>query len=441
MKSLGLWANGTFLGTWTRRPHQADTLQYDVEWVSSKDSWPLSLTLPFASGTLLHQGATVRNYFENLLPDSLEIRSRLGRRYGVSATEGFDLLAEAGRDCAGALQILPPGVRPAPREAINAIPLTEAEVANVLRAACASTPEYDGRSEHDCRIALAGAQEKTALLHFNGRWHIPLGSTPTTHIFKLPMGLVGNMRADMSSSVENEWLCSLIFEAFGLSVAKCWPMQFEDMKALVVERFDRRWSTDAADQLIRVPQEDLCQATGLPPDKKYENDGGPGMDRIMSLLDGSLNPQANKLTFFQSQVLFWLLCATDGHAKNFSIHLHPTGVYELTPMYDILSAYPLLGHGPNKISPFRARMAMGIRSKNTHWKMRDILRRHWLSFGERHGVVASEGHGTASVVDDLIDRTPAVVRRVRAMLPSDFPSALAESIFSGLQAAADRLSK
>ncbi len=438
-KSLGLWANGTFLGTWTRRPHQADTLQYDVEWASSKDSWPLSLTLPFASGTLTHQGAAVSNYFENLLPDSSEIRSRIGRTYGVSATDGFDLLAEAGRDCAGALQILPLGVQPAQGEAIDAIPLTDAEVANVLRAASTSVFEHEDRPDHDSRIALAGAQEKTALLQHKGRWHVPLGSTPTTHIFKLPMGLVGNMRADMSSSVENEWLCSLIFDAFGLPVAKCWPAKFEDVKALVVERFDRRWSADQAGQLTRLPQEDLCQAMGMPPDQKYESDGGPGMDRIMSLLDGSLNSQVDKLTFFRTQVLFWMLCATDGHAKNFSIHLHPSGAFELAPLYDILSAYPLLGHGPNKISPFRARLAMGVRSKNTHWKIRDVMRRHWVSFGERYGIAATDGHGGASVVDDLIARTPGVILSTRQMLPTDFPHELAESIFKGLQAAADRL--
>jgi serine/threonine-protein kinase HipA len=339
------------------------------------------------------------------------------------------------------LQILPLGERPEREKAMNANPLTDAEVANVLRASSMSAFVNDGRFDHDCRITLAGAQEKTALLHRNGQWHVPLGATPTTHIFKLPMGLVGNMRADMSSSVENEWLCSLIFEAFDVPVAKCWPAKFEDVKALVVERFDRRWSSDQACQLTRLPQEDLCQATGMPPDQKYESDGGPGMDRIMSLLEGSLNSQADKLTFFRAQVLFWMLCATDGHAKNFSIRLRPTGTYELTPMYDILSAYPLLGHGPNKISPFRAKLAMGIRSKNTHWKVRDILRRHWVSFGERYTVSTIDGHAPIWIVDDLIARTPGVVLRVRAMLPKDFPHGLAENIFKGLLTAATRLSQ
>lgn len=440
-KSLGLWANGTFLGTWTRRPSGADTLQYDQAWVSSKDAWPLSKSLPFAFGTLLHEGASVSNYFENLLPDSSEIRSRMGRKYGVSETDGFDLLAQAGRDCAGALQILPLSAQRAREQGVHAKPLTDAEVANVLRASSVSAFMNDRRGDNDCRIALAGAQEKTALLHHNGQWHVPLGSTPTTHIFKLPMGLVGNMRADMSSSVENEWLCSLIFEAFGMPVAKCWPAKFEDVKALVVERFDRRWSAEQGGRLLRLPQEDLCQATGTHPDQKYESDGGPGMDRIMSLLDGSLNSQADKLTFFRAQVLFWMLCATDGHAKNFSIRLYPAGAFELAPLYDILSAYPLLGQGPNKISPFRARLAMGVRSKNTHWKVRDVMRRHWVSFGERHAMRNIDGHEASWIVDDLSARAPSVVLRVRSMLPTDFPHELAENIFEGLLTAANRLSQ
>jgi len=142
----------------------------------------------------------------------------------------------------------------------------------------------------DLRISIAGAQEKTALLHHNGEWYLPRGSTPTTHIFKLPLGLIGGMKLDLRDSIENEWLCALILRAFGLPVAACQPRQFEDVKALVVERFDRAWWTSPAGdiRLIRLPQEDMCQATGTPPSLKYEADGGPGMDRIMV----SVNPAA-----------------------------------------------------------------------------------------------------------------------------------------------------
>ena len=117
----------------------------------------------------------------------------------------------------------------------------------------------------------------------------------------------------------------------------------------------------------------------------------------------------------------------------------PAGAYAPTPLYDVLSAYPLLGEGPGRLSPFKARMAMAVRSGNAHWKMREILRRHWLDLGERHGIVTPAGDGPAGVIDDLVARTPAVVEAVRGGLPPDYPPALADSVLDGLSRAAEKL--
>ena len=440
-RSLGLWMNGAFVGTWSLAPHAPDTLQYDLAWTRSEQGRALSLSLPFTPGNAPHRGDKVRAYFENLLPDSQDIRERIARRYQSGTVDAFDLLTEIGRDCVGALEILPDGQASAGFAPLQAEPLSEAQVAEVLRGT--TTPHTLGlaANDDDFRISIAGAQEKTALLHHGGQWCLPRGSTPTTHILKLPLGLIGGMKIDMRDSVENEWLCSLILREFGLPVAACEPMQFEEVKALVVERFDRAWwDSPAGDRrLVRLPQEDLCQATGTPPDAKYEADGGPGMDRILDVLEGSMTREQDRRTFFQAQVLFWMLCATDGHAKNFSLHQRPGGRYQLTPLYDVLSAYPVLGEGPGKISPFKARMAMAVRSKNAHWKMRDILRRHWLSLGARHGIVTEDGRQVQFILDDLIARTPGVVTRVRTKLPADFPEQVADSILGGLRDAAYRL--
>jgi serine/threonine-protein kinase HipA len=138
-------------------------------------------------------------------------------------------------------------------------------------------------------------------------------------------------------------------------------------------------------------------------------------------------------------VLFWMLCATDGHAKNFSLFIRPGGRYQLTPLYDVLSAYPVLGEGPSKISPHKAKLAMAVRTKNAHWKMKDILRRHWLELGTRHGVVTADGRPAQAVVDDLVARTPEALALVRAQLPHGFPSDVADSILEGVQGAAARL--
>lgn len=443
-QSLSLWMNGSMVGSWSTRPRLGDILQYADSWVASDQGRPLSLSLPFTPGNQPHRGEAVRAYFENLLPDSRQIRERVARRFQARATDAFTLLAEVGRDCVGALQVLPDTASPEDARALNATPLSEGEVAQVLRNTL-STPPLAGAdaTDDDLRISIAGAQEKTALLWWDGRWCMPHGATPTSHIFKMPLGRVGNLRVDLSESVENEWLCLEILRAYGLPVARTQPLMFEDMKVLAVERFDRRWSRQPEGKrwLLRLPQEDMCQATGTPPHLKYEADGGPGMNAIMRLLSTSMNPDRDRRLFFQAQALFWMLAATDGHAKNFSIFLRPGGAYELTPLYDVLSAYPVMGVGANKLSPFKARMAMAVRTKNPHWKMQDIQRRHWLALGAEYGVVTADGREAKFVIDDLATRTPEVVRTVRGLLPAGFPESLADSILGGLQSAADRLAR
>ena len=435
--------NGEFVGTWSIHSHAAEKLQYADAWVASPQGRPLSLSLPFTPGNKPHRGDAVRTYFENLLPDSKDIRERVARRFQAGSTDAFALLAEIGRDCAGALQVLPDAAPPDGVDEVRATPLDDAEVAQVLRntLAPAAVGGRDATDDEDFRVSIAGAQEKTALLRYDDRWCLPHGATPSTHIFKLPLGLVGNLQFDMRDSVENEWLCSEILHAYGLPVARTKALQFEDMKVLAVERFDRRWWTapDGKRWLIRLPQEDMCQATGTPPHLKYEADGGPGVRAIMKLLATSTDPDGDRRKFFQAQVLFCMLRATDGHAKNFSLFLNAGGSYRLTPLYDVLSAYPVIGTRANQLSPFKARMAMAVRSKNSHWVMRDILRRHWLTMGAEHGVVAPDGRGAEAVVDDLVARTPGVVKTVRALLPAGFPMYVADAILDGLQQAADKL--
>ena len=143
--------------------------------------------------------------------------------------------------------------------------------------------------------------------------------------------------------------------------------------------------------------------------------------------------------FFQAQVLFWMLCATDGHAKNFSLFIRTGGRFQLTPLYDVLSAYPVLGEGPSKISPHKVKLAMAVRTCNAHWRMKDIHRRHWLELGTRHGVVSAEGQPAQAVIDDLVARTPEVLAQVRTLLPPGFPAEVADRIFTGVEQAAARL--
>jgi serine/threonine-protein kinase HipA len=434
MRRLVLWMNGERVGTWSVLQGK-DQLEYEDSWLQSPQARPLSLTLPFTPGNQPHRGELVGSWFDNLLPDSLRLRERIAARFKTRGKSAFDLLAEVGRDSVGAIRLLPEGLEVEDVKNIQAQSMSDAEIAQLLRNTTSMQPwQDDGQHLDDFRISLAGAQEKMALLKINGHWMRPLGPTPTTHILKLPLGLVGNMQMDMATSVENEWLCAQVIKAYGLPVADCAMAQFEDIKVLVVERFDRRWSADHS-WLIRLPQEDMCQAMGYPGHMKYESDGGPGIDKILNFLNGSTHAEQDKLNFLKAQFLFWLLCASDGHAKNFSIQLQAGGRYALAPLYDVLSVYPVLGEGTNLVSPHKVRMAMAVRGKSPHWKMREIQSRHWHALARRHGMAST---GPDSPFEQVIEQTPAVIETVKSLLPADFPAQVSESILNGLAGAAKR---
>ncbi len=434
LNELNIWMNKEFVGTWSKKAGREELL-YDSQWITSELGRPLSLSLPFVPGNQPHRGDAVQYYFDNLLPDSRDIRERLATKFNANSASPFDLLVELGKDCVGAIQLLRPGETPQGVDEINGIPLTEAGVANVLRKTVSSNPLGHGNEDGDLRISLAGAQEKTALLWHDGQWSIPQGATPTTHIFKLPLGLVGDMKADMHESVENEWLCSKIVEAFGLPVAYCDIAQFEDQKVLVVERFDRQMSLDNT-WIKRLPQEDMCQAKGISPLIKYQADGGPSIADCMRVLDGSAEAANDKTIFFMAQIIFWLLYATDGHAKNFSIRHHSKDEYELTPLYDILSALPIIGRKSDQIAQQKAKLAMAIRGSKNYYLIDLIQRRHFINQATQVGISASEAD---AIITQITDSIEPVVKAVNAILPDQFPKEMADKIFEGMLKQAQKL--
>jgi serine/threonine-protein kinase HipA len=432
---LDLWMNGLPVGYW-ETIHGGERLMYRDDWIDDPQGRPLSLSLPFTPGNQPHRGEVVADYFDNLLPDSEPIRRRIATRYKTGGTAPFQLLATLGRDCVGAIQMLPPGEEPLDLESIRGRALSEGEIAGLLRDTTSAPHLGQHEPLDDLRLSIAGAQEKTALLWHDRQWLLPEGSTPTTHIFKLPLGLVGNMRADMRTSVENEWLCSKIVAAYGLPIAGCEIDRFEDQKVLVVERFDRRMSGDAA-WIVRLPQEDMCQATGTPALHKYQADGGPGIEAIMEVLSGSGRAAVDRRNFFKTQMIFWLLAATDGHAKNFSIFHLPSNRYEATPLYDVLSAHPIIGTGRNQFAAQRVKLAMAVRSRNVHYLINNIQRLHWIAQGQRVGFSAAD---VEEMIGELTARTAGVIDEVAAMLPHDFPKDVAEAVFTGMRRLNGRLS-
>jgi serine/threonine-protein kinase HipA len=427
VKSLNLWMNGLRVGTWDTT-RDGERLTYVQSWIDDEQGRPLSLSLPFTAGNQPYRGKVVSDYFDNLLPDSRQIRERIARRYKTDGASPFELLEMLGRDCVGAVQMLPPEETPVDLKSIQARSMSEAWIARLLREV--TSPPLLGQQESidDLRLSIAGAQEKTALLSHGGQWLLPERSTPTTHIFKLPLGLVGNMQADMRTSVENEWLCSKIVNAYGLPIASCEICTFEDQKVLVVERFDRKLSSDS-NWILRLPQEDMCQATGTPPGSKYESDGGPGIQSIMEILAGSERAEVDRRNFFMTQIVFWLLAATDGHAKNFSIAHRPANQYQSTPLYDVLSAHPIIGTGRNKFSAHRVTLAMAVRGKNVHYLIKEIQRRHWIAQAQRVGLTPADAD---DMITTLTHRTETVVKQVAAQLPNGFPDDVSGAIFEGM---------
>lgn len=432
---LAAWMNGEKVGNWSVGAQGQHEFSYEQAWIDAADARPISLSMPLQPPDVPYRGSLVESFFENLLPDSADIRRRIQTRFSAASTSAFDLLVEIGRDCAGAMQLLASDQPSENVRQIDAKPLDEDGVAEFLRSATSSTSF--GHFEDDAfRISIAGAQEKSALLWYREQWHRPSGATPTTHIFKLPLGRVGNMQADLSTSVENEWICLQIVREFGLAAANCQIADFADQHVLVVERFDRQLSNDKQ-WWVRLPQEDMCQATGTPPAMRYESDGGPGILDICSLLLGSRNAVADRRAFFKAQVLYWMLCATDGHAKNFSVFIEPFGRFSLTPIYDVISAYPILGGKKNQLAPQKAKMAMAVRGKNRHYNWSEIEPRHWISTAALVGLEAT----VKQDILELAEQAPNVVKKVSALLPNGFPEHVSGPIFEGLFRSAERLTE
>jgi len=428
IKALNIWMNGELVGRWSNFSKGIHEFRYYDSWLESVNTRPLSLSLPLVSENVSYKGAVVENYFDNLLPDSVEIRRRIQNRFSANSTEPFDLLAQIGRDCVGAVQLLPVGALPEEIVTINSKPLDEEEVSRIIKSVTASPFPGIRENEH-FRISVAGAQEKTAFLLNNGKWSIPLGSTPTTHIFKLPLGKI--MGADLSTSIENEWLCSKITKAFGIESAESEIGVFKDQKVLIVKRFDRAFSADNR-WILRLPVEDMCQVTATSPFQKYETDGGPGIEAIMKILLGSKNSSKDRHTFFKTQILFWMLAAPDGHAKNFSIFLEKQGGYRLAPIYDVISVYPVMGKRSFEIAPEKLRMAMAVTGKNRHYDWMKINKRHWQATASRCGVLNS----IEEIITELVEKTPCVIDEVSKILPDNFPKTVSDKIFEGLEKAA-----
>lgn len=430
-RSLDILMNGELVATWTYAPREGHSFAYVSSWLEKPIARSVSLSLPISQGTRPFTGQIVESFFNNLLPDSPNIRKRLALKFGAESDDAFQLLEKIGRDCAGAIQLLPHGVTTPDVNKVEAEPLSEKLIERILDDTV-SKQRLGIAEEDELRISIAGAQEKTALLWHEGQWCMPRGATPTSHILKLPLGEVGGMRADFSTSVENEWLCGKILDAYGIPVAGSRIERFGRHKVLIVERFDRRLSDG---RWLRLPQEDFCQVLGLPPEMKYENQGGPGMASILDRLRGSVNAELDRKNFLMAQLIFWMLAAPDGHAKNFSIFIGAKDRFKLTPLYDVMSAWPVIGKGAREFQLQKVKMAMALHTKSAHYKIIEIQRRHWNEVAKANAI----GEDFEEVIQNVIAATPRVVEIVTMKLGRGFPERVSHKVLDGLVAQSKKL--
>lgn len=414
---LDVFLNGRAVGQLRRSVSGAIDFTYANEWLEWEHAFAISLSLPLREDR--YSGEAVVAVFDNLLPDSDEVRRRVATLSGAEGADLYSLLAALGRDCVGALQFFPDGDVPTLTGAITSKPISNEVIAARLRALV--TAPLGLSQDSPFRISLAGVQDKTAFLKIDETWHEPRGATATTHIFKTQIGQRGTY--DLRTSVENEHYCLACLKALGLPVAETEIRDFGEIRALIVTRFDRQWTKDG--RLLRVPQEDFCQALSVPPDRKYQSDGGPGIVDILRILRGSDEPFADQMMVLKAQIAFWLLAAIDGHAKNFSIFLAPGGGFRLTPLYDVVSAQPLLDQKQIRRRDVRLAMSVG---NNRHYRIDTIRPRHFLQTETSANLtVGSATDALLQIADDL----PGAIEAADAAMPTDFPRDVRESIAAG----------
>jgi serine/threonine-protein kinase HipA len=382
---------------------------YDETWREADDAYPLSLSMPL--GSREHGRSAIEAFLWGLLPDNEHVLARWGAKFQVSPRNVFALISHVGEDCAGAVQFVAPerldAIRGGKEDQVDW--LDEGELARRLKALREDHAAW--RMPRDTgQFSLAGAQPKTALLWQNDRWGVPSGRIPTTHILKPPTG-------QFEGHAENEHICLMLARNIGLPTAESRVMHFKDEIAIVIERYDR---LQAGNDIVRVHQEDICQARGIMPTQKYQNEGGPSaLDVVELLRSSSTNREADVQTFVAALGLNWIIGGSDAHAKNYSLLLG-TGTVRLAPLYDVASVFPY-----DEFDVRRIKLAMKIGGE---YQLAQIGLRQWQKFAREIRIDAGR----------LIDLLIVMAKQ----LPDEVSAARARARDEGLKnALIDRLAE
>jgi len=365
--------------------------QYDAEWVGRKDAVPLSLHLPLRAE--IYPDDLSRPFFSNLLPEA-EIKRIIARQLQISVSNDFAMLNRIGGECAGAVSVLPEGMTPAAK------PGYQEQGDEELHKIITDLPRRPLMAGVEgMRLSLAGAQNKLPVYMEGDRIFIASGNAPSTHILKPPI-------RDLEDTVENEAFCMTLAQKMALSVPKTTISRGLD-QLFIIARYDRSRNKDG--QIVRLHQEDFCQALGFLPDQKYESEGGPSLQQCFTLLEQkSIRPAADRMALLRWVIFNYLIGNADAHAKNLAMIFTDRGP-RLAPFYDLLSTqvYPDLTD----------KQAMRIGSENRpSW----IRQKHWEKLGE--AVAIKPG----LVLKTLKDMSGGIIPEAQALM-NDFKKAYGSS--------------
>ena len=366
----------------------------------SEGSTPLSLSMPLTRAE--HGGRVLGAYLWGLLPDDDRVLERWSRQFRVSRHNPVSLLSHVGQDCAGAVQFVAPD-RVGESGSGGVEWLSEGDVEEWVRTVCLDPCAWLPGAGHGL-FSLAGTHAKLALLHDGNRWGRPHGTVPTTHILK--------PAAAFTSQELNEHLCLRTARALGMPAAASEVRAFGGESAVVVTRYDR---VRQGNTWVRVHQEDLCQALGLPPGKKDQAHGGPGASAIARLLRAQMPGDVGEdavVRFIQALAFGWASGGTDADAKNYSLLLSGRQV-RLAPLYDLASALPYAttrSTGAGGSEPALGRLALAMRV-GRHSVLRQIDRNDWVSLAAGTGL---DPDHVIDLVDGVVTRLPDALRDVVA---------------------------
>lgn len=361
------------------------SFRYSADWLAQPNKVALSKSLPLGSEPFDdHQ---CRAFFAGLLPEG-NLRRLIAQQCQVSSQNDFALLSAIGGECAGAITFVPVGLSLANAEHAGVEWLDETKLIALLDE-LPRRPMLAGRD--GIRLSLAGAQDKLPVVFDGQQIGLPIGGRPSTHILKSAI-------ASVEDSVINEGFCLTLAQAMGMPTAQAQIFHVQDRQVLLVARYDRR--VDAGGRPVRLHQEDFCQALGVVPEMKYQNEGGPDLEACFDLLRHATRPSAPQVLRLLDAVVFNALIGNhDAHAKNFSL-LYAEGAPTLAPLYDVLST-AVYEH----LTP---KMAMKLGSK---YKFTEVQARHWTQFAEAAGLSKAQ---TKKRVLSMAKEFPLAARQLQA---------------------------